>query len=321
LNRFFQALIFMNNILLKLVFVMLVNSPVQEKQAYILINSIRDFGGLYSDCPVYVFVSDTSGTPCYSLKSLNAILVPLDDADTLPDYPFLNKVLACARAEELLQGKSEIIVWMDVDALVLNEPSEFCLEKNKIIAIRPVNLRNNVGLPADSKADPYWKRIFDYTGLKTKKVPEVETLVDSQMVRMYLNSAVFSIRPEAGIFTEWKKLFLLLVYDRNFQKEACVTDNHRLFLHQSVLSAVVAAKAKKSQIQWFSQKAAYPLHHHCQLPHGKRVIDLNHTESLIYENLWNVPNWVMSVIRVDEPLRSWLQEIYEKETGKGVYIL
>lgn len=311
----------MTDILLKLVFVMLVNSPVQEKQANILIKSIREFGGSYANSPVYVFIADTVNTPCRSLKALNVNLIPLNVSDTLPGYPFLNKVLACERAEKLLRGKSEIIVWMDVDALVLKEPSEFCLEKNKIIAIRPVNLRNNVGLPVDSKVDPYWKRIFDYTGLKTKKVPEVETLVDSQMVRMYLNSAVFSIRPEEGIFTEWKRLFMLLVYDRNFQNEACVTYNHRLFLHQAVLSAVVASRIKENQIQWFSQKAGYPLHHHFQLPHEKRVSHLNHLESLIYENLWSVPNWLMSVIRVNEPLRSWLQERYEKETGKGVYIL
>jgi hypothetical protein len=35
----------MNGILLKLVFAMPVTSPIEEQQANILINSIRDFGG------------------------------------------------------------------------------------------------------------------------------------------------------------------------------------------------------------------------------------------------------------------------------------
>jgi hypothetical protein len=311
----------MNNILIKLVFVMLVSSPAEEKQANILINSIRDFGGRYSDCPVYVFVSDTFNAPCRSIKALNVTFIPLDVSDTLPDYPFLHKVMACARAEELLLGKSETMVWMDVDALVLKEPDEFCLDKKKKIAIRPVNLRNNVGLPVNSPADPYWQKIYDYTGLKTVKVPAVETLVDTQMVRIYLNCAVFSIRPDQGILREWKRLFLLLVDDRDFQSKACITWNHKIFLHQAVLSAVISSRIKENQIQWFSQKAGYPLHHHCQLPHEKRVANLNQLESLVYEKLWYVPNWVISVIRVDEPLRTWLQENYEKVTGKGVYAL
>jgi hypothetical protein len=311
----------MNSALLKLVFVLLVNSPLEEKQANILISSIREFGGIYANSPVYVFMSDTVNASCKTIIASNITFIPLEISNTRPHYPFLNKVLACAKAEEILQGKTETLVWMDVDGLVLREPDEFILGKNKKIAIRPVNLRNNVGLPATGPTDPYWQKIYDYTGLKMKKVPVVETLVDTQSVRMYLNCAVFSIRPDREIFKEWKRIFLLLVDDQDYQSKSCITYNHKIFLHQAVLSAVISSRIKENQIQWFSQKAGYPLHHQCQLPHGQRATNLNQLESLIYENLWNVPNCIMSVIRVDEPLRTWLQENYEKLTGKGVYAL
>jgi hypothetical protein len=311
----------MNNILLKLVFVMLVTSPADEKQANILISSIRDYGGRYADSPVCVFMSDTLNAPCRSIKSPNVKFIPLDVTSNLPHFPFLDKVLACAEAEELLQGKSEIIVWMDVDALVLKEPAEFCLGKNKKIAIRPVNLRNNVGLPADADADPYWKKIYDYTRLRANKVPVVETLVDKQEVRAYLNCAIFSIRSDLGIFSEWKRLFLLLLNDPEYQSKACTTMNHKVFLHQAVLSAIVSKRIRENEIQWFSQKAGYPLHHHQELPQEKRAGKLNQLESLIYEHLWDAPNWIMSTIQVDEPLRSWLKEKYEIVTGREVYII
>ena len=316
----FKSKKIMNNILLKLVFVMLVTTPAEEKQANILINSIRDFGGRYASSPVYVLTGDAINASCRTITASDVTLIPLEISDSLPKYPFLLKVMACARAEELLQGKSEVIVWMDVDGLVLNEPGEFYLEKNKKIAIRPVNLRNNVGLPVDSPTDPYWQKIYDYTRLKLRKVPAVETLVDTQRVRLYLNSATFSIRPEQRIFREWKRIFLLLLDDQEYQNNACLTDNHKIFLHQAVFSAVVASRIKENEIQWFSQKAGYPLHHHYELTQEKRVSKLNELESVIYERLWDAPNWTMSTIKVDEPLKSWLKEKYENVTRREVYI-
>ena len=311
----------MSNFLLNLVFVMLVTSPAEEKQANILINSIRDFGGIYADSPVYVFMSDTLNAHCHSIKSPNVKFITLDADNNMPDYPFLYKVLACAKAEELLKGKSDIIVWMDVDALVLKEPSEFCLGKNKKISIRPVNLRNNVGLPADEPADMYWQKIYDYTRLKVNKVPVVETLVDKTQVREYLNCAIFSIRSDQCIFSDWKRIFLLLVNDPDYQRKACTTINHKVFLHQAVLSAIISKRIKENEIQWFSQRAGYPLHHHKELDQGIRALKLNQLESVIYERLWDAPHWIMCAIRVDEPLRSWLRVNYERVTGRELYLI
>jgi len=311
----------MNEILLKLVFVILVTSPAEEKQADILISSIRDFGGRYADSPVYLFMSDNMNAPRHSIKSPNVTFIPLEADNNMPDYPFLLKVLACAKAEELLQEKSDIIVWMNVDALVLNEPTEFCLWKNKKIAIRPVNLRNNVGLPAGEHADMYWHKIYDYTRLKVNKVPVVETLVDKKEVREYLNCAIFSVRSDLGIFSEWKRIFLLLLNDSDYQSKACTSQNHKVFLHQAVLSAIISKRIRKDEIQWFSQKAGYPLHHHNELDHEVKAIKLNQLESVVYERLWDAPHWIMCTIRVDEPLRSWLRENYERVTGRELYLI
>lgn len=311
----------MSNILLDLVFVMLVTTPAEEKQADILISSIREFGGASSGSPVYVFMSDTVLAPCRSIKSSNVTFIPLDIDSNLPLYPFLLKVLACAKAEELLQDKAETLVWMDTDALVLSEPSGFFLAKNKKIAIRPVNLRNKVGLPAGEPADMYWQKIYDCTKLRINRVPVVETLVDTCKVKAYLNCAVFSVRADLGIFSEWKRIFLMLINDPDFQNKACTTLNHKIFLHQAVLSAIVSKRIRESDMQWFTLKAGYPLHHHNELDHDKRIRKLNQLESMVYERLWDAPNWIFCTIRVDEPLRSWLRENYERVTGRGLFLI
>jgi hypothetical protein len=299
--------------LLKLVFIMLVTSPIEEKQASILIRSIREFGGIYADCPAYIFITDTINASCKSIYSPNVNLIPLFVSDTLPNYPFLLKAMACAKAEELLNGKAEVLVWMDVDALVLKEPDEFYPESNKKIAIRPVNLRNNVGLLVTDSTDQYWQKVYEYTGLTAEQVPAVESLVDEQKIRLYLNCAMFSIRPELGIFNEWWRLFLLLVYDRDYQNSTCITDNRKIFLHQAVLSAVIASRIRENEIQWFSNKAGYPLHHHNELADEKKAGSLNELESLIYERLWITPDSITKIILVEEPLKSWLTKEYVQE--------
>jgi hypothetical protein len=298
----------MNAILFKLAFVLLVSSPLQEKQASILIQSIREFGGNYAGSPVYVFVSDTINSPGRSLRGNNITIIPLNLNDTQPPYPFLEKVLACAEAEELLKWKAENLVWIDDDALILNEPDEYRLDNNKKIAIRPVNLRNYVGLLANEPTNSYWQKIYDYTGIKAEDVPLVETLVENEKVKLYLNCATFSIRPEMGILNEWKDLFLKLISDKEYQDAACTTFNQKLFLHQAVLSAVISSRIKKNEIQWFTQKAAYPLHHHNQLAKDKQVMQLNDLESVIYEHLWDSPGGIQRVINVNAPLNYWLIE-------------
>ena len=82
----------MHSLLLNLVFVILVSNPVQEKQANILINSIREFGGKYSDGQVYVFLGDTVNAPGNSLLSEGVNLIPLEIDESLPNYPFVQKM-------------------------------------------------------------------------------------------------------------------------------------------------------------------------------------------------------------------------------------
>ena len=303
----------MHSLLLNLVFVILVSNPVQEKQANILINSIREFGGKYSDGQVYVFLGDTVNAPGNSLLSEGVNLIPLEIDESLPNYPFVQKMQALAQAEKLLENKSKTLVWMDADGLVLKEPVEFDLPENKKLAIRPVNLRNNVGLLADDPLDKFWEKIYQLSNLNVEDVPVIQTYVDTQMVRAYLNCAIFSIRPDMGILQESLDIFKKLLFDKEYQYGAIATFNHIIFLHQAILSAVMVSKIKEDEIHWFSMAAGYPLHHQKDLTPERRVNNLNDLESLIYAYSWGTPDWMWDDIQVDEPLKTWLKKKYEIE--------
>jgi glyoxylase-like metal-dependent hydrolase (beta-lactamase superfamily II) len=301
----------MHSLLLNLVFVILVSNPVQEKQANVLINSIREFGGNYANSQIYLFQGDTVNAPCKSLISESVNLIPLEIDKSLPNYPFIQKMEALAQAEKLLAAKAETMVWMDADALVLNEPVEFDLLENKKLAIRPVNLRNNVGLSAKDSVDKYWEKIYELIDLKVENVPIVETYVDTQMVRSYLNCAIFSMRPNMSILQESLDIFKRLLYDQEYQIGAITTINHIIFLHQAILSAVMVSKIKEDEIHWFSMAAGYPLHHYKELTLDKRPIKVNDLESLIYAYSWGTSRWLLDEIQIDEPLRTWLERKYE----------
>ena len=301
----------MNNILLKIVFVILVSNPTQEKQASILVNSIREFGGEYANSEIYVLIGDTVNAPCKYLVSDGINLIPLEKDESLPNYPFVDKMQALAQAEELLDGKTETMVWMDADALVLKEPTEFILSGNKKMAIRPVNLKNNVGLLSPDPLDAYWEKIYQKTNLKLEDVPIVKTYVDTQLVRSYLNCAIFSIRPEIGVLQESMKIFKDLLFDQDYLINAIKYTNHIVFLHQAVLSAVMVSKIKEDEIHWFSDVAGYPLHHQKELSKDRKVDELNDLESLIYAYSWGTPDWMMDDIRTNKPLKKWLKKQYE----------
>ena len=303
----------MQQLLMNLVFVILVSNPVQERQATVLINSLREFGGQYAQSSVYVFVENSVLTPCPGLQVEGVTLIPLDVEASLPNYPFVSKMVALAQAEQLLKGEAETLVWMDADALVLKEPGEFVLNGKKKLAIRPVNLRNNVGLPAGDAPDPYWAKIYAMTGLNAEEVPLMETFVDKQKVKNYLNCAIFSIRPDLGVLTESYQIFKSLLFDQGYQLAAISTTNHLVFLHQAVLSAVMTSKIAPDEIHWFSNGAGYPLHHQKELTADWKIENAAGLESLIYAYSWGSKRWMLHEIDIDEPLRSWLAKQYEIE--------
>ena len=141
---------------LLLVFVLLISSVDEERQAKILIDGIRQFGGKYNSCPVYVFLGDTLKTKGNLLDERDIFLFPLEKDESLPPFLFSYKIQAMAQAEKLVTGKTGTLVWLDPVSLIINQPDELELKPVKEAAIRPVFLKNNVGLSPDSPVDKFW---------------------------------------------------------------------------------------------------------------------------------------------------------------------
>jgi glyoxylase-like metal-dependent hydrolase (beta-lactamase superfamily II) len=295
---------------IKMAVILCVASPSDERAAVMLIKSIREFGGGLKDAPVYVFQNNKEENPCYELKKMtgvNILLLEIDPA--AKDYLFSAKVYACAQAEKMLAGNVENLVWFDNQCFILAPLDDLVLREGKGVAMRPVQLLNKVGLPPDAPIDEFWERIYKETNVDPGKVPVIEAFADGNKIRFYINCQIISFRPETGICREWERIFTSLVKDAEYQKQACPDTLHQIFLHQAVLSAVINARIKESELQWLSAACGYPLNLHEKLPNEKKLLKLNDAKYLICDTILQRPDW-MEIMPIEEPLRSWMEKTY-----------
>jgi hypothetical protein len=285
------------------VFLTLVRTTGERTRARILIESIRSFGEAMSQCPFWFFEASPERAPCKSLESAGVQVLPLSVPETARHYYFADKVCACAQAEAMATAKIQSLIWVDPACLVIQPPLLFDLDQLVDAAVRPVHIRN-VGLPSTEPPDNFWKMIYQVVGVKDIQTT-VETFVDVQHIRSYFNSHAFAINPSKGILKQWLDYFETLVCDEKFQLASCQDEHHQIFLHQAVLSALLATSLDPKRIRFLPPSYNYPYNLHHSVPLDRRALALNDLVCIAYEDRPLDPN-VVEDIDIREPLRSWL---------------
>jgi hypothetical protein len=287
-------------------FLVLVRSPEGERRTRLLIESLRAFGGRLKDCPVWVFLPDPDRVSDALPGIVGVHAIPLAMEDEFQHYVFAHKVYACAQAEErAVREGVRSLVWLSPDCLVVCPPLLFDLAPAFDAAFRPVHVKN-VGLLVDEPLDDYWAAIYGAIGIPDPAY-SVESFVEGYELRPYYNSHLFSIDPARGVLRTWWEFFKTLVSTRDFQQGPCRDEAHQVFLHQAVLSAVLAKLLAVERILLLPPEYSYPLHFQGRVPQARRAQRLNDLVCPVYEELQPHPDGLAG-IEVDEPLRSWLSE-------------
>jgi hypothetical protein len=287
----------------RLVFVTLVGTARQESPARLLIDSIRAFGGALRDCPIWVFEADPEGAPCGDLESLGVRVLPLTVPATVRPNWFAGKVSACAQAEELAAPGVRSLVWLSPDCLVINPPLLFDLAAGFDVAVRPVHIKN-VGLLATEPVDDFWRAVYQAVGVRDIEAT-VESFVDVQRIRAYFNSHAFAVNPAKGLLRRWFECFEALVCDQDFQSGPCHDQRHHIFLHQAVLSALIATVPDPRRVRSLPPEYSYPYNLHQSVLPDRQAMALNDLVCIAYEDRPLDPS-VVDDIAIREPLRSWL---------------
>ena len=287
-------------------FLLMFRSETGERMARTVIESLRTFGGPLRDCEVWAFVLDPARLP-HALHDIDRVLkIPLALQDGDPAYLFAEKVYACARAEDLAGPDVRSLVWLGLDCLIINPPLLFDLGPASGVApadaaFRPVH-HQNVGSLAHEPPDGFWRGIYRAIGVDEMPYT-IESFVDGRTLRPYFNTHCFAWDPATNLGHAWWEQFKALASDQAFQAGPCRDEAHQIFLHQAVLSTLVAQQLDWDRLRLLPPQYNYPLNLLGEMPPALRVPSLDDLVNAVYEEAfpWNE-------IEIHEPLHSWLRQ-------------
>ena len=188
-----------------LAFITCIEAGYLEAQSLLLYESIRRYGGRFSQCPIYAVSPRAGHAPSPQTKQrLEQLSVEYIDRVLNCDLDFFtmaNKSLACAYIEE--NKSHEILVWLDSDTLLFREPSKFWLPDYMDVAVRPINRKRNTTSGANDPFDDYWQKMCKACDVDYDSIPFLETFVDRCIIKACYNGGLVVVRPEKGIFRRW----------------------------------------------------------------------------------------------------------------------
>ena len=191
-------------------FVLSVEQGKLESQAVLLVESLRRFGGSYSDVPVYAVSSRPNRRPgsacCRVLDRLgvHVVLESLLSADEA--YGTVARLASCAWAEANID--CETLVSLDDDVFFVREP-DFALEQADFFA-RPVDVKGMCTTGHGDDFDDYWRTIASACDVRYEDIPWVQTTVDQIRVKASYNGGMVAVRRSRGLFQESARLFRIL---------------------------------------------------------------------------------------------------------------
>jgi hypothetical protein len=244
------------------VFAAFAEDSVQLKHARILAESIRTFAGSLRGAPIRIYVPrELIAAQPLLVAKVQALRVEIRASEAPDDalrFPFARKVFAAAQAETDAAGRTRILVWMDEDTIVLQEPRDFLLPRGVSLAYRPVT-HQRIGSSFDQPPDAFWSRVYERLAVPESAVFAVVTPADSQRIRAYFNAGLLVVRPERGILRRWAADFPVLYRDTVFV-EMCRQDRFKaLFLHQAALAGAILSGLGRREMLELSPRHNFPL--------------------------------------------------------------
>ncbi len=291
------------------IFFIIISADEEKPYVKFLCESIRTFGGVMANSPIWIFNANPQQVDCKNLADQQTQVFPLDYSGSMRRYPYRNVVLACAQAEEQAAPEIKSLIWVSSDCLILQPPVLFENGDDYDVSVRPVHIRN-VGIPLSDPLDAFWRGIYKEVGTSDIR-RSVTSFVDGQLLRAYYNFHAASVRPSKGLFRRWRDHFLKMVHNDTFQATACEDQTHRIFLFQSIFCAIVSTIVSEERLRLLPPTYNYPLNLHSQVPDERRAASLNDLVLFAYEDMNLYPD-ALTDIEVHEPLRSWLQTRFPK---------
>ena len=296
---------------LTIIFATYAETDEELRHALYLAESIRDYAGQYRKAPIWVYVAETfAPTDALVTKTLEELGVEIRTSRT-PEasrrFYYAGKTLASGLAETAAAKKASLLVWMDEDTIILQEPDALALPDRIGLAYRHV-MHNRSGTLYGQPPNEFWSRIYEKLDIDDSLLFPMVTPADQQTINAYFNAGLLVVRPEHGILRAWGESFKVL-YEDSALASMCDDDvTNRIFLHQTALVGAVLHTLKKHEMVELSEQYNYPIFFHQQFDATAAFESIEDVVTLRYDIYFRNPDpeWA-SKLKGDAQKIAWLK--------------
>jgi len=290
--------------------------PIHEgPEMDIYFESIRKFAGELSNAPIWGFTTKTEEEISERVKKIlkeNNVKINYVEIDPeVKKFPFTAWICSAALAEKLAEDKTEFIAWLDINSFFIQEPKEFLLEDGKNLGYRPVH-HTLIGSKYDEPLDPFWKIIYSKLQVTDELVFPMQTHIDGNTLRPYINSGFMVIRPKKGLLRNWWENYKKMYNDPIFQDFYKKDDLYITFIHQAVLSALILTTFRKEEMHEFPFDYNYPLNLYDEIEEKYKADSIN---DLVHSRIYIdklLPPEKLEKFPITGELKKWLAEKLSK---------
>lgn len=274
--------------------------PVEwsEANTLLLTESIREHGGDLSQSTIWCFMPDFGPKPSQTFQenmaAMDAELIFFEIERETARFFFAADIRAAAMAESLALGKTDILIWLSSNTIILKEPVDFLLADGKNLGYRPVH-HTNVGSIYAEPIDAFWSCVYNYCEVPEDRMFPMKTHVDNSIIRPYFNAGMLVVRPERGLFSAWWDKFFH-VYKTPVLGELYERDErYVIFIHQAVLSGIILSNFTIDEIQELPSNYNYPLHLYEEDVTAHRPSSLDELVVVRHEGLNRIHEWIEKI--------------------------
>jgi hypothetical protein len=275
----------------------------------LLLESLRAFGGKFINSPFWIFTPSPVklGQACLDrIEGLNATLMPVKVREDKPPFFFHERLQFLEWGERKAAGKTDLLVWMDANTLVLREPRELAISPGKGLGYRPVHhllIGSRIGEPLD----PFWDKLFWDCHVSAERLFPMRPAVEDVKMRPYLNAGLLVTRPERGFFRHWLSTFNRL-YKKQVYMDFYEDDpRYRLFFHQAILTGSALHFFDRLELVELPPAYNYPMHLHGQDATPGKPVTMEDMATVRHEGFYQDTDWQKN-IPVGSEMKTWLLE-------------
>lgn len=188
-------------------FLMIAEAGVLERQALLLCESIRAFGGRHAGAAITVLQPrgerPVGAAGRHGFAALGAKIVELSVVSPCPGYGTSYRILACAEYEPAATG--DVLVFLDSDMVFVAEPDLDLQDADW--AARPVDVKGMCTAGEGDPNDVYWRELCRVCEVDYDRLPFVVSTVDRVRVKASYNGGLTVVKSRAGLFRKTEDFF------------------------------------------------------------------------------------------------------------------